>query len=259
MTNKQYNDAIMRGHFMYWDMLGTLRGNEAHKGSLCWLSGDITYNYAVKLDGPDYENEVKEIVKKIENKQIPDNITISPATASPNVDICRLFLSHEGFSIERTNCGMAKDLHSSAENKVPTKNINLFRVNEIHQLKMSGAILNTAFEYDLFSYEHYLDLFSHPCVRFYLAEYDGIPVGACMSILADDVVEIAWVGTLNGYRKKGIAGFLICMAEKDATEKGISVSVLTAAPGAVNAYSRIGYKPYCEINVINYKPLECSN
>ncbi len=74
-----------------------------------------------------------------------------------------------------------------------------------------------------------------------------------MSILGNNIAEIAWAGTLNGYRKKGIAGHLISMAEKDAAGKGIPVSVLTARPGAINAYSRIGYKPYCEFHEFEYK------
>jgi GNAT superfamily N-acetyltransferase len=253
MTDKQYSDAIIRGHFMYWDMLGTLRGIEAHKGNLCWLSGDIKYNYSVKFDGPDYSKEAKEIVKQIRDQQIPDNLTITLDTATPEVDVLSLLLSDNGFSIETSYRGMAKELHSNAAIKIPPKDINLFRVNEICQLKISGAILNAAFEYDLFSFEHYLDVFNHPCVSFYLAEYKGIPAGACMSIITNDIVAIGWVGTLKGFRKKGIAGYLIGMTEKDATDKGKSVSVLSASVDAVNVYSRIGYKPYCEIHVIKYK------
>lgn len=37
-----------------------------------------------------------------------------------------------------------------------------------------------------------------------------------MSIWGDDFVEIAWAGTLTGYRKKGMAGYLIGIAEQDA-------------------------------------------
>jgi GNAT superfamily N-acetyltransferase len=253
MTDKQYSDAIIRGHFMYWDMLGTLRGIEAHKGNLCWLSGDIKYNYSVKLDGPDYSKEAGEIVKQMRDRQIPDNLTITPDTAVPDVDALSLFLSDDSFSMETSYCGMAKELHSNTAIKIPPKNINLFRVNEIYQLKISGAILNAAFEYDLFSFEHYLDVFNHPCVNFYLAEYKGIPACACMSIITNDIVTIGWVGRLKGFRKKGIAGYLVSMAERDAADKGKSVSVLSASADAVNAYSRIGYKPYCEIHVIKYK------
>jgi len=250
--DKKYTDAIIRGHVMYWDMLGTMRGMEVHNSSTCWLSGDIYYNYLVRFDGPDYDTEAREIIRQIKDRQIPDNLLITPNTAPSDVDVCDLFLSDNGFRIDVSHYGMAKDLHSDTADQAPPKDINLYRVNEMHQLKTSGAILNAAFEYDIFSFGHYLDAFNHPRVHFYLAEYNGIPAGACMSIHGDDILEVAWVGTLNGYRKKGIAGYLIKMAERDAVNNGKKVSVLSAYPDAINAYGRVGYKPYCEIHVLKY-------
>ena len=81
---------------------------------------------------------------------------------------------------------------------------------------------------------------------FYLAEYDGLPVGACMAQYGDDFVNISWVGTLNGYRKLGIAGYLIQEAEREAIKQGKAIGVLHALTDAVGAYKRIGYKEYCK-------------
>ena len=103
------------------------------------------------------------------------------------------------------------DLHTVSGDHASICEFFLFRVNEIYQLKICGAILNAAFEYDLFSFEHYLDAFNHPCVRFYLAEYKGIPAGACMSIIDNDIVDIGWVGTLKGFRIIGIRGRGQCL------------------------------------------------
>ena len=147
-----------------------------------------------------------------------------------------------------------KELYSDLLFPAPPYNINLFRVKEVYQLKTAGSILNSAFEYDFFSFEHYLDIFNTSYAYFYIAEYNGIPAGACMVLHGEDFMEIAWAGTLNGYRKKGIAGYLLNMAEKDAVEKGIPISVLSAFPGGVNAYSRVGYRKICEIKIICYNP-----
>ena len=50
------------------------------------------------------------------------------------------------------------------------------------------------------------------------------------SILSDEFVEIAWVGTLIGYIKKGIGGgYSINAAEKDALQQGKSIAVLNAS------------------------------
>ena len=79
---------------------------------------------------------------------------------------------------------------------------------------------------------------------FYLAEYDGLPVGAVMSQHGDDIVNISWVGTLPGYRKLGIAGYLIQMAERDGLLHGKTIGVLHGYPEAVGAYHRVGYRAY---------------
>ena len=117
---------------------------------------------------------------------------------------------------------------------------------------MSGAIFNAAFEYNVFSYEHYLDAYNMSGVNFFIAEFDGLPIGACMTISDNDLMEVAWVAVLTGYRKKGIAGRLVSAAEQYAIKDGKSVSVLSALEGAVNAYKRVGYKAYCKIYVISY-------
>lgn len=75
-----------------------------------------------------------------------------------------------------------------------------------------------------------------------------------MAIYGDDFAEIAWVGTLNGYRKKGLAGYVMNMAEKDAYENGKKTAVLSACSKAVNAYKRIDYTQYCEFKILQYNP-----
>lgn len=107
-----------------------------------------------------------------------------------------------------------------------------------------GAILNAAFEYNIFPFEKYLEMFENDGQFFYLAEYDGLPVGAVMSQHGDDFVYISWTGTLSGYRKLGIAGHLIQMAERDGLLRGKALGVLHGYPEATGAYRRIGYREY---------------
>lgn len=252
MDNERLVHYIMKGHILYWDLLGDMRGNNNHKSDVCWLSGDISFTYAVKLQGSDYRNQLDYIVNQIVNKEIPGNITVCPDSIDQDIDLIGYINETGLFRRSFTSLGMAKELNTDSTFPKADKNLNIFRVNSLSELKMCGAILNTAFEYDLFSFEHYLDAFNTQEVTFYIAEYNGLPVGACMSITEEDILEIAWVGTLNGYRKKGIAGYLIHAAEKDALQKGISVAVLTASEGAVNAYKRIGYNGYCSFEIFDY-------
>ncbi|MDR0294222.1 MAG: GNAT family N-acetyltransferase [Oscillospiraceae bacterium] len=253
MTNERFTGYVIRGHRLYWNMLGNMRGIQNRTGDVNWLSGDVSCAYDVRFSGPDYEKEAAELAGRMKAGEIPGRLVITPGSAPPGADIYSPFLSHSGFT-SGTDYGMVKELSAGRIAPAPPKQFDLFRVGETHQLKMSGAILNSAFEYDLFSFGHYLDAFNDPRVRFYMAEYNGIPAGACMSVLGDDFLEIAWVGTLAGYRKKGIAGYLIGLAEQDAVLNGRRISVLTAFPGGVNAYSRIGYEKCCEFKVICYDP-----
>lgn len=253
MLEKQYIDYIFEGYDLYWDMLSNMRGNINHKSDICWLSGDIEFTYSMVLNESDYQKQMNQIVTRIKNKEIPNNLTITPRSAPKGIDLLDYLMKTGLFKAGFTHMGMMKKLDQNSFLPVLEKCLNIFRVNDLTQLKICGAILNTSFEYDLFSYEHYFDAFNMYNVRFYIAEYNGLPVGACMSILGEEFVEIAWVGTLIGYRKKGIAGYLINVAEKDALQQGKSIAVLAASHGAINAYKRIGYNSYFEINHIYFK------
>lgn len=252
MTDKQCVDYILLGYRLYWDMLGKMRGNGNHKGNVCWLTGDVNYSYDIKLEGCDYNEQIKNVIQRIKNKELPNNITILPDSAPTGVDLLDTLIKTNLFKLGYTSLGMAKILHPELEFPKADKRLNIYHVKDLYQLKMSGAILNAAFEYDLFSFEHYLDAFNMHQVSIYLAEFDGVPVGACLSISHNEVMEIAWVAVLPGYRKKGIAGNLINEAERDAAQNEKTISVLCSFEGAVNAYQRIGYKAYCKIDVVNY-------
>lgn len=246
-------EYILQGHDLYWDTLGNMHGIINHKSDICWLSGDIDFTYSMVLNKSDYSEQINQIVTRIKNKEIPNNLTITPKSAPGGFDLLDYLMKTGLFKTGFTSLGMLKKLDPNNILPAPEKWLNIFQVNDLVQLKMCGAILSTSFEYDLFSYKHYIDAFNMYNVRFYIAEYNGLPVGACMSILSDEFIEIAWVGTLIGYRKKGIAGYLINAAEKDALQLGKSIAVLTASEGAINAYKRIGYEGYCKFDTIFFK------
>ncbi|MCL1807485.1 MAG: GNAT family N-acetyltransferase [Oscillospiraceae bacterium] len=237
MTNKQYADAITRGHFLYWDMLGNLRGNENRKeDGLRWMTGDIFYTYYAQT------SDAEGIVRRMKDGEIPKNLILltDDLEADPSVP----FLATGLFKTGLGTTGMAHELMDTPLPKAD-KRLNIFRVREVSQLKTAGAIINAAFEYSLFSFAHYAEMMENEGQFFYLAEFDGLPAGACMSQHGDDYVNISWVGTLPGNRKRGIAGYLIQAAEREGMRHGKTTGVLHGRPCAVNAYRRIGYKDIC--------------
>lgn len=242
MTDKQYIDAIHNGHFLYWDMLGGLQGAKNHKEkNLRWLTGDIYYNYYCGAF------DVENVIKRIKNGEIPKTLTFF--TDNDEAGLIEPFRATGLFNEAMRATGMAHNLLDSVLPE-PDKRLNLFRVCDTMQLKMAGSILNTVFEYRLFPYEHFIKMMENDGQFFYLAEYDGLPVGACMAQHGDCFVNISWVGTLPGYRKLGIAGYLIQMAEHDGIQHDKTIGVLHAFPDAVGAYRRTGYKEYCKTIVL---------
>ena len=246
MTDKQYVDIITRGYFLYWDMLGNLRGLENHKeNGLRWLTGDINHTYFT--DNCDAEG----IIRRMKAGDIPKNLTF--LTDDPDADPAEPFRRTGFFKDGSGTTGMAHELMDTPLPKAD-KRLNVFRIREVSQLKAAGAILNTVFDYNLFSFGHFLEMMNNHGQFFYLAEYDDLPAGAAMSQHGDNFVNISWVGTLPGYRKRGIAGYLIQMAEQDGILHSKNIGVLHGRPGAVGAYRRIGYRKYCrgvELEMIN--------
>ncbi|MDR0325056.1 MAG: GNAT family N-acetyltransferase [Oscillospiraceae bacterium] len=236
MTDKQYSDMILQGHFLYWDMLSTLHGVESHNESnLRWLTGNINYNYYIG------DVQVDDVAGRIKNGDIPNNLLF--LVDNPDTDPSEPFVASGMFKKDFISFGMAHELLDIQLPK-PDNRLNVFRVREISQLKAAGAILNSVFHYRLFTFGHFLNMFENNGQFFYLAEYDGIPVGAVMAQHKDSFVNISWVGTLPGYRKLGIAGYLIQMAERDGILNGKTTGVLHGFPDAVGSYRRIGYKTY---------------
>lgn len=237
MTNKQYTETITCGHFLYWDMLGNLRGLKNNKETnLMWLSGDINYNYFINT------SNVNDIILRMKGGEIPKNLIFLTDNfdANPTEPFRATGLFRDGLG----TTGMAHQLMDTPLPK-SDKRLNLFRVREISQLKAAGAILNSVFNYNLFSFDHFVDMMKTDGLFLYLAEYDGLPVGACMSQHGDDFVNISWVGTLPGYQKLSIAGYLIQEAEREGILHGKTTGVLQARSKAVGVYRRIGYREYC--------------
>lgn len=251
MDTQQAIHYIEQGHLDYWHTLGQLPDNTAHEDVVYWMSGHIHHSYYLKLDAAKYQEQCAAIIADMRAKRLPRNLFMGPGSIEGNIDLAAYLVSTGYFEQRESSEGMAKLLTKTEE--TPRQNLMLKRVEHPNDLKMAGTILNAAFEYDLFSFEHYQALWAMPHVHFYVAEYQGLPISACMALYADAFVEIAWVGTLPGYRKKGIAGTLMGLAEQDALSQGKQVAVLNAFKSAAGAYRHVGYETHFEFHGVSYK------
>ena len=240
MNYNQYVDIINRMNLCYFEMLGDLRGNEKHKEyNLHWLTGNIAYIYFVG------KVEVSEIIRRMRTGEIPKTLMFQVGDAQS-----KLFAATGLFDKEI----VAVMAHKLGDTSLPKlgKELNIYKVNEISQLKSAGAILNAVRDFRLFSFEDYIDMVNGG-QYFYLAEYDGLPVGACMTMDGDDFLAIPFIGTLPGYRKLGIAGHLIQVAEHEGINRGKTVGARNTFPIAIGACKRVGYREYGDTVTLTLK------
>ncbi|MCI0397055.1 MAG: GNAT family N-acetyltransferase [Chloroflexi bacterium] len=92
--------------------------------------------------------------------------------------------------------------------------------------------------------EQFRNRFGH--TPWFLAWLDGQPVcTGCLMVPYDGLIEVAGIGTLATFRRRGIATALTTHAVQLAFDQGLEVVFLTAANAeAGRVYERIGFRPY---------------
>ena len=78
-----------------------------------------------------------------------------------------------------------------------------------------------------------------PC----LAYYDGVPAGVGCTVTFQDVGELAGIGTLPDYRRKGIAGAVCARLMEEFFDSGGDLLWLTPGDsGAESVYEKVGFR-----------------
>ena len=233
MKCSYYTDTFKRMNFLYFEMLGNLRGNKNNiEDNLRWLSGNINFIYFVG------DIEIVELVKRMKNGEIPNILNLEFGNERLND-----FMATGLFDKETTAVYMAHELGDTPLPE-PEKKYNFYKVSDKVQLKIAGAVLNCARDYMIFNYQDYLDMFNTDGLYFYLADYDGLPVASCMTQDGGDFLYLNNIGTLSAYRKLGIASQLMYFAEQDAINRGKNIGVRYSYPIAIGACERVGYRVY---------------
>jgi GNAT superfamily N-acetyltransferase len=81
-----------------------------------------------------------------------------------------------------------------------------------------------------------------PHVAAFVADFDGAPVGAAMTVLSHGIAGIYWVGTLEEARGRGIAEALMRVATNWGLDAGAPNVQLQASPMGEPIYRRMGYE-----------------
>lgn len=73
---------------------------------------------------------------------------------------------------------------------------------------------------------------------------DDQPVSCAMLIFSHSIAGIYWVGTLNSFRKKGLAEVCTATVTNEAFRRGASCVILQASPFGEPIYRRLGFKEF---------------
>lgn len=82
----------------------------------------------------------------------------------------------------------------------------------------------------------------------YIAELDGVPVAASMTIRHADIVALHWVGTVPEHRNRGYGYAVTHKALADAHQHGCMNAVLFTSTLGRSVYERIGFAEYAVYN-----------
>ncbi len=80
----------------------------------------------------------------------------------------------------------------------------------------------------------------------YIAFIEGEPVGVSFLAYSAGVVGLYSVGTLNAYRGHGIGTAVSLAPLLEAKQQGYEIGILQSAQMAINLYTRMGFKTYCQ-------------
>jgi GNAT superfamily N-acetyltransferase len=81
-----------------------------------------------------------------------------------------------------------------------------------------------------------------PGVTFYLGSAAGAPVSSGMSIVADGVAGVYFIGTVPEARGRGYGEAITARIHADATAAGCRAAILQSSPSGLHVYERLGYR-----------------
>ncbi|MEV6330237.1 GNAT family N-acetyltransferase [Streptomyces sp. NPDC051909] len=121
--------------------------------------------------------------------------------------------------------------------------LDVIRVRRPEDLRAAERIVIEGFELDGFKPHRPGELFpaaliEQPGVDVFLASYEGVPAGACVSVVDDGVGSHYWVGTSPAFRSRGVGRAVMLGAL--APLAGLPVT-LTASKLGRPLYESLGY------------------
>ncbi len=84
-------------------------------------------------------------------------------------------------------------------------------------------------------------------VHHLVARFGGKPIGSAAAVVTNAVVAVEHVVTVEAYRGKGVGTALTTAAVDEGRTRGATAAVLTASPGGVRLYRRLGFEEHAVV------------
>ncbi len=146
------------------------------------------------------------------------------------------------------NCLMAVELDQLPEVDIP-EGIEVVEVISNEQLAQWNSVVCPAHEIPADIQPHWREMYAaagygpeSKVTRHFLALQNGKAVGATSLITAAGVASVANVATDKAYRQRGIGSLLNFWPLKVAEQCGYKVACLSASPGGVPVYAKLGFE-----------------
>jgi GNAT superfamily N-acetyltransferase len=195
--------------------------------------------------------EVSEVIDYFEKRNIPFVWETGPTTQPGQLGS---ILEAKGMAHVFDLAGMALDLEELKNQEVPSGLVTN-RVDKRDELQAWAHAFRKGFELADWSESGIFELIGDAweesqgkwchCV----GTIDETPVASSSMYLDQGVAGIYFVSTVPMARKRGIGTWMTLRTLQEASALGIRVSILHAAPKAVNVYRRIGFKEYCRLSI----------
>ena len=228
--------------------------SSTHSNFNSHIEKKISWVLAKEVDWPegifraDFKNlnieyEIAGVKKLIQEGLAPNGWTVGPLTIPKNLGS---ILEKFGFSNVYHQAGMALKLEDITNQAVTENGLKIEVVEDKKHLKQWIDVVSTVFslkvDYELLEY-----LFLEPEARFYIGNFEGMPVTSLMLYLSSGVAGLHAVSTLKEYRGRGFGLTISMMALLDAYKMGYKVGVLQASALGERVYSKLGFRKFCDI------------
>lgn len=200
---------------------------------------------------PDEADEIIEMfIAHSRARHVPMLWSLTPDSRPDDLG---LRLEAHGFQRGDDEPGMALDL-ATLEREDPPLGVTVETVRDPAIVRLWAALCLRSFSMPGWLEEPLTDMLTHIGVgdsaawQSYLALVDGEPAGVAAVYYGAGVAGIYNVGTLEGFRDRGVGRAITLAPLLDARECGYRVAILQSSRMGFPVYRRLGFRQYCEIS-----------